>query len=105
MGLCPLYSAKRRMLRLMVIYGGPSVLQEADLSESEITRSPRADAQRNRERLLATALEMFTSSKEEVTLSAGAERAGVGIGTLYRHFATRDALVEAVYRHEIERLS
>ena len=75
------------------------------MSESEITRSPRADAQRNRERLLATALKLFTFSKEEVTLSAVAEQAGVGIGTLYRHFPTRDALVEAVYRHEVERLS
>ena len=75
------------------------------MSESDIIRSPRADAQRNRARLLATALKLFTSSKEEVTLSAVAERAGVGIGTLYRHFPTRDALVEAVYRHEVERLS
>jgi AcrR family transcriptional regulator len=56
------------------------------LSESDIARSPRADAQRNRERLLATALKLFTSSKKEVTLSAVAERAGVGIGTLYRLF-------------------
>jgi AcrR family transcriptional regulator len=75
------------------------------LSESDPARSPRADAQRNRERLLATALKLFTSSKGEVTLSTVAERAGVGIGTLYRHFPTRDALVEAVYRHEVERLS
>ena len=75
------------------------------MSESDIIRSPRADAQRNRARLLATALKLFTSSKEEVTLSAVAERAGVGIGTLYRHFPTRDALVEAVYRHEVERLT
>jgi AcrR family transcriptional regulator len=88
-----------------VIYGGPSVLQEVALSESDIVRSSRADAQRNRERLLATALKLFTSSKEEVTLSAVAERARVGIGTLYRHFPTRDALVEAVYRHEVARLS
>src|SRR5580698_10156719 len=81
-------------------------LQEAALSKSDtIARSPRADAQRNRERLLATALKMFSSSEGEVTLSAVAERAGVGIGTLYRHFPTRDALVEAVYRHEVERLS
>ena len=71
--------------------------------EFEIARSPRADAQRNRERLLTTALKLFTSSKEDVTLSAVAERAGVGIGTLYRHFPTRDALVEAVYRHETRR--
>ena len=69
------------------------------------TKPPRADAQRNRERLLAAALKLFTASKEEVTLSAVAEAAGVGIGTLYRHFPTRDALVEAVYRHEVERLS
>jgi AcrR family transcriptional regulator len=71
------------------------------MSESPL----RADAQRNRERLLAVALKLFTSSKEEVTLSAVAEKAGVGIGTLYRHFPTRDALVEAVYRNEVERLS
>ena len=71
----------------------------------EIIRPPRADAQRNRERLLAAALKLFTTSKEEVTLSAVAEGAGVGIGTLYRHFPTRDALVEALYRHEVERLS
>ena len=68
-------------------------------------RPPRADAQRNRERLLAAALKLFTTAKEEVTLSAVAEAAGVGIGTLYRHFPTRDALVEALYRHEVERLS
>jgi AcrR family transcriptional regulator len=66
---------------------------------------PRADAQRNRENLLAAALKLFTASKEEVTLSAVAEAAGVGIGTLYRHFPTRDALLEAVYRNEVARLA
>jgi AcrR family transcriptional regulator len=75
------------------------------LAKSTFIRSPRADAQRNRELLLAAALKLFTSSNVEVTLSAVAEGAGVGIGTLYRHFPTRDALVEAVYRHEVERLS
>jgi AcrR family transcriptional regulator len=75
------------------------------LAKTKIVRVPRADAQRNRELLLTTALKLFTSSKQEVTLSAVAESAGVGIGTLYRHFPTRDALVEAVYRHEVERLS
>ena len=75
------------------------------MSKSGGARAPRADAQKNRERLLAAALKMFTSSKGEVTLSAVAERAGVGIGTLYRHFPTRDALVEAIYRSEVERLS
>ena len=72
---------------------------------SRPVRPPRADAQRNRERLLAAALKLFTASKEEVTLSAVAKAAHVGIGTLYRHFPTRDALVEALYRHEVERLS
>ena len=93
------------MLRFEAIYGGPSVLQGGVLAESGKSRAPRADAQRNRQRLIATALKMFTSSKEEVTLSAVAERAGVGIGTLYRHFPTRDALVEAIYRQEVQRLS
>ena len=100
-----LYLEKRGSPLDVNIYGGPSVYKRPALSESDIARSPRADAQRNRERLLATALKLFTSSKKEVTLSAVAERAGVGIGTLYRHFPTRDALVEAVYRHEVERLS
>src|ERR1700724_2478597 len=88
-----------------MLYTEDTPFYKATLSEFEIARSPRADAQRNRERLLTTALKLFTSSKEDVTLSAVAERAGVGIGTLYRHFPTRDALVEAVYRHEVERLS
>jgi AcrR family transcriptional regulator len=75
------------------------------LAKAEKTRALRADALRNRERLLASALKLFTSSKEEVTLSAVAAEAGVGIGTLYRHFPTRDALVAAIYRNEVERLA
>lgn len=75
------------------------------MAESQKSRGPRADARRNRQRLLATALKLFTSSKGEVTLSAVAAEAGVGIGTLYRHFPTREALVEAVYRSEVERLA
>jgi AcrR family transcriptional regulator len=63
----------------------------------------RADARRNRERLLEVALRAF-SSGEDVTLEAIARQAGVGIGTLYRHFPTREALVEAVYRGEVARL-
>ena len=75
------------------------------MPNSKPVRQPRADALKNRDRLLAVALELFTESKKDVTLSAVAEKAGVGIGTLYRHFPTRDALVEAVYRNEVEHLS
>ena len=64
----------------------------------------RADAARNRERLLETARQQFSEKKGDVTLEEVARRAGVGIGTLYRHFATREALVEAVYRSELDAL-
>ena len=62
----------------------------------------RADAHRNRERLLAAATAAFTAADgTAVSLEAIARDAGVGIGTLYRHFATREALVEAVYQTEL----
>ncbi len=67
-------------------------------------RTARADAARNRQRLLAAASRAFSSGEERVTLEAIARDAGVGIGTLYRHFPTREALVEAVYRNELARL-
>ncbi len=67
-------------------------------------RTVRADAARNRERLVAAALQAFSSGRENVTLEAIAKQAGVGIGTLYRHFPTREALVEAAYRNELEQL-
>ncbi|QFZ18199.1 TetR/AcrR family transcriptional regulator [Saccharothrix syringae] len=67
-------------------------------------RPLRADAQRNRDRLLATALEAFSAEGADVALESIAKRAGVGIGTLYRHFPTREALVEAVYRNELGKL-
>lgn len=63
----------------------------------------RADAARNRAVLLEVALDAFTHEKD-VTLGAIAKKAGVGIGTLYRHFPTREALIEAVYRSELEKL-
>jgi AcrR family transcriptional regulator len=69
-----------------------------------VTRPLRADAQRNRDRLVETALDAFTHEGADVTLEAIAKRAGVGIGTLYRHFPTREALIEAVYRSELIRL-
>src|SRR6476620_2212302 len=68
-------------------------------------RQPRADAVRNRERVLEAAKAVFSSGGPEASLEAVAKRAGVGIGTLYRHFPTREALFEAVYRREVEQLS
>ncbi|MFC5006627.1 TetR/AcrR family transcriptional regulator [Dactylosporangium cerinum] len=66
-------------------------------------RPLRADAQRNRARLLDVAVIAFADAPE-VTLDAIAKHAGVGIGTLYRHFPTREALIEEVYRTELARL-
>jgi AcrR family transcriptional regulator len=68
-------------------------------------RKPRADAQRNRERILQVAKEAFTRSGGDVSLDDIAKRAKVGPGTLYRHFPTRGALLEAVYRSEVEKLA
>jgi AcrR family transcriptional regulator len=68
-------------------------------------RKPRADAQRNRERILELAKEAFTRSGVNISLDEVARQAGVGAGTLYRHFPTRDALLEAVYRSEVEKLA
>jgi AcrR family transcriptional regulator len=67
-------------------------------------RGMRADAARNRELLLDAAVRAFAVDGPEATLDGIAKAAGVGIGTLYRHFPNRDALVEAVYRNELDRL-
>lgn len=67
------------------------------------TRAPRADAHRNRERLLEAAKTAFAEN-DKVSLESIARAAGVGIGTLYRHFPTREDLIEAVYRAERRRL-
>ncbi|MEU5552307.1 TetR family transcriptional regulator [Micromonospora sp. NPDC047793] len=67
-------------------------------------RPLRADAQRNRERLLDAAVRAFSQAGPEVTLDSIAKDAGVGIGTLYRHFPTRESLVEAAYRNELAKL-
>jgi AcrR family transcriptional regulator len=74
------------------------------LSE-ERARKPRADSLRNREQLLEAAKAAFTAVGADVPLEEIAQRAGLGIGTLYRHFPTRDALMAAVYRREVEQLS
>lgn len=67
------------------------------------TEPLRADAQQNRARILAVAVEAFTESST-ASLNSIAKKAGVGIGTLYRHFPTREALVLEVYRHEVQQL-
>src|SRR6478735_6865693 len=68
-------------------------------------RKPRSDARRNRERILEVAKEAFTRSGANTSLDDIAKQAGVGPGTLYRHFPTRDELLEAVYRTEVEKLA
>jgi AcrR family transcriptional regulator len=67
-------------------------------------RQPRADAVRNRARIVETAREVFTVRGSDASLEEIARRAGVGIGTLYRHFPTRDDLVEAVFRDRVDEL-
>ena len=68
-------------------------------------RKPRTDAQRNRERILEVAKEAFTRSGANASLDEIAKQAGVGPGTLYRHFPTREELLKAVYRAELEKLA
>jgi AcrR family transcriptional regulator len=69
------------------------------------SRKPRTDAQRNRERILEVAKGAFTRSGANASLDDIAKEAGIGAGTLYRHFPTRDALIEGVYRTEVEKLA
>lgn len=68
-------------------------------------RRTRIDAQRNRERILEVAREAFTQHGPGATLDEIARRAEVGPGTLYRHFPNRDALIEAVFRSQVEKLT
>src|ERR1700728_544525 len=70
-----------------------------------IVRRPRADAVRNRERVLEAAKTVFSAGGPDASLEAVAKRAGVGIGTLYRHFPTREDLFAAVYRREVQQLT
>ena len=70
-----------------------------------LARKPRADARLNRARILEVAKIAFTQHGSEATLDGIARQAGIGSGTLYRHFPTRDALIEAVYASEVEKLT
>jgi AcrR family transcriptional regulator len=73
--------------------------------ETFLRRPKRADARRNYDRLVAAARAVFTEDSTSAPLEVVAERAGVGIGTLYRHFPTRQALLEAVYVDEVEAIA
>jgi len=72
--------------------------------QTAVPRPRRADAQRNYDKVLAAAREAFAEGGTATSLEAIARRAGVGIGTLYRHFPTRQALLEAVYENEVDEL-
>lgn len=84
--------------------GPRTVTIETGDHANEAARKPRADAVRNHERVLEAAKAVFSAGGPDASLEAVARRAGVGIGTLYRHFPTREALFEAVYRREVEQL-
>jgi AcrR family transcriptional regulator len=71
----------------------------------KVLRKPRTDALRNRDRVLEAARRVFSAGGPEASLEAVAKTAGVGIGTLYRHFPTRETLFEAVYRREVQQLA
>jgi AcrR family transcriptional regulator len=73
-----------------------------DIAQPLLTRPKRADARRNYEKVLAAAREAFAEGGESTALEEIARRAGVGIGTLYRHFPNRQALLEALYVDEVE---
>jgi AcrR family transcriptional regulator len=75
-----------------------------DACVTKPARKPRADGLRNRDRVLEAAKIVFSAGVDG-SLEAVARQAGVGIGTLYRHFPTREALFEAVYRREVDQLS
>jgi AcrR family transcriptional regulator len=75
------------------------------IAELTAARPKRADARRNYDKVIAAARSAFTESGAETSLEGIARRAGVGIGTLYRHFPNRQALLEAVYVEEVERLA
>lgn len=83
---------------------GAERIGQAERQAPDCARPLRADAKRNREQLVAAAREAFTERGSAASLEDIARRAGVGVGTLYRHFPTRQALVEAVYVEEVEAL-
>ena len=91
-----------------MITGGPLRFQKSSMKTSaakKAARKPRADAQRNRGRILEVAKLVFTRRGAEASMDEIAKRAKIGPGTLYRHFPTRDDLLAAVYISEVEKLA
>jgi AcrR family transcriptional regulator len=82
----------------------PGGIAPAEAPPSEEDRPKRADARRNRERLVAAAREVFAEQGAGASMEAIAKKAGVGVGTLYRHFPNRLDVVEAVYQTDVEQL-
>jgi AcrR family transcriptional regulator len=82
----------------------PAVAEEVNGDGEATGRPMRADARRNYERLVSAAKEVFAEQGGDVSLESVAKHAGVGVGTLYRHFPSRIDLVEAVYRNDVDQL-
>jgi AcrR family transcriptional regulator len=106
MGRTPLSALylKRSLLRFQEQYNWRSLRLCKKMTAPSLARPLRADARRNRDKLLAAATAAFAEDGEDVALEAIAARADVGIGTLYRHFPSREALVAAAYRNEVDAL-
>jgi AcrR family transcriptional regulator len=91
-----------------MITGGSLRFQKYAMKKSAkkaVPRKLRADAKRNRERILEVAKQVFTRRGAEASMDEIAKRAGIGPGTLYRHFPTRDELLAAVYISQVEKLA
>jgi AcrR family transcriptional regulator len=80
-------------------------MSKKKISPPRPARKPRADAERNRERILEVAKKVFTRDGAAASLDEIARESGIGNATLYRHFPTRDDLIGAVYRSEVEKLA
>jgi len=106
------YMWERGASAASIIYTeGASVLQAKNAMTGKMeqlsqkaNRKPRADSLRNREKLLAAAHDVFSAGGPDASLEKVAKTAGVGIGTLYRHFPTRESMFQAVYKREIDQL-
>jgi len=90
------------MFRLSIVGGADAEVTSPNESKESPVRSKRADALRNEKALLAAAASVFVTSGVDAPIREIAARAGVGMGTIYRHFPTRADLVVAVYRHQVE---